>query len=623
MKMTPNRFLKLIVSIFYLGWQTLKSFVKKTFSGKIDTRFLILYYHSIPANLKDEFIWQLNKLEKYGKFIEIDSSISDKEPGRYYAISFDDGFKSVLDNAYPELEKRNIPHTIFFPTSYIGKVPEWKVYGGEMEQNDRVITYEEIKRLNLSIIKIGSHTVNHPKLTKISADKQLFELNESKKYLEDLMHSNVDFISVPYGDYDRGVIQRSREAGYKMLFSTEPKYVSNNGIHRDVRGRIAVGPTNTRLEFIVKVLGGYNWITEFIKLKRNIKKLFKKDRKNLNPPVLTKYSVKEITDKSIWHTALKEFNDANIYQTWNFSVLAQGEKSVKHYAVYDKDTVVGMAQVRFRTAPVINRGIAYILRGPIWQKKDQAQKRETLYSVLHALREELVVKQKLLIRARPFIFSDQFTNIDPVESIGFEKREKFLPYHSLVLDLEQSMEDIRKGLNRKWRNNLNQSEKKGLEIKEGSDPALFEELLKTYNVMAERKKFKQFVDVEKMGIMNKELDEEFKMKIYIVYKDGIPATSFAASALGDTAIAMFGGSNKLGLENKATYLVQWKAIEWFKEVGCKRYDLGGINLKLNPNGYIFKSGITKNEVFGMGTYEACDSFLSKIIVRLGEKLYKK
>ena len=86
---------------------------------------------------------------------------------------------------------------------------------------------------------------------------------------------------------------------------------------------------------------------------------------------------------------------------------------------------------------------------------------------------------------------------------------------------------------------------------------------------------------------------------------------------------MFGGANKLGLEHKATYLIQWEVIRWFKEIGCKRYDLGGIDLKLNPNGYIFKSGITKNEVFGMGVYEACDSIISKIIVRVGEKFYKK
>ena len=165
--------------------------------------------------------------------------------------------------------------------------------------------------------------------------------------------------------------------------------------------------------------------------------------------------------------------------------------------------------------------------------------------------------------------------------------------------------------------------KKDLIIKEGTDPALFEDLLKTYNQMARRKKFKQFVDIEKMGVMNNALDEEFKLKLYIAYKDDKPIASFAASAIGDTAIAMFGGANKLGLEHKATYLIQWEVIRWFKEIGCKRYDLGGIDLKLNPNGYIFKSGITKNEVFGMGVYEACDSIISKIIVRVGEKFYKK
>ena len=43
-------------------------------------------------------------------------------------------------------------------------------------------------------------------------------------------------------------------------------------------------------------------------------------------------TIKEISDKTFWHNSLKEFEDANLYQTWNFATLAQNEKVVKHLA---------------------------------------------------------------------------------------------------------------------------------------------------------------------------------------------------------------------------------------------------------------------------------------------------
>jgi len=59
-------------------------------------------------------------------------------------------------------------------------------------------------------------------------------------------------------------------------------------------------------------------------------------------------------------------------------------------------------------------------------------------------------------------------------------------------------------------------------------------------------------------------------------------------------------------------------IKWLKQRGCKRYDLGGINLDDNPGVYHFKSGITNQEVLGMGTYESYNGWLSKRIVSFGE-----
>jgi lipid II:glycine glycyltransferase (peptidoglycan interpeptide bridge formation enzyme) len=136
--------------------------------------------------------------------------------------------------------------------------------------------------------------------------------------------------------------------------------------------------------------------------------------------------------------------------------------------------------------------------------------------------------------------------------------------------------------------------------------------------MIARKKFKEYVDPVKMGDMNKELEDENKLKIFVAIKDKLPIASIVGSANGNTGIYLLGASNEIGMKNKASYLLQWEMIKWLKQKGCQRYDLGGINLDDNPGVYHFKSGITDKEVLGMGTYETFNSILSKKIVKLGE-----
>lgn len=328
--------------------------------------------------------------------------------------------------------------------------------------------------------------------------------------------------------------------------------------------------------------------------------------------------IKEITDKGFWHKAMLEFEDANIYQTWNFAVLAQNEKIVKHIAIYSDDNLIGLVKVRIRKVPILNRGIAYIFNGPLWQKKNHENSIQVLSDILVALREEFVVKQQLVLRIQPYIFSDMFANFDFIENFGFKRLEKIRRYQTLVLYLDKELDEIRKNFKQKWRNCLNQSEKNNLEISEGNDKELYNDFLEIYNQMMARKKFKENVDPLKMGKVNEALDDEYKKKIFVAYKDKFAVASIVGSAIGNTGIYLLGASNEIGMKTKASYLLQWEMIKWLKQRGCKRYDLGGINKDDNPGGYHFKSGITDQEVLGMGTFESYNNPLSKIIVSFGE-----
>ena len=157
-----------------------------------------------------------------------------------------------------------------------------------------------------------------------------------------------------------------------------------------------------------------------------------------------------------------------------------------------------------------------------------------------------------------------------------------------------------------------------LEICEGNDQELYNDFLEMYNQMMTRKKFKENVDPYKMGKMNEALDDEYKMKIFVAYKDKFPVASIIGSAIGNTGIYILGASNEIGMKNKASYLLHWEMIKWLKQRGCQRYDLGGINKDDNPGGYHFKSGITDQEVLGIGTFESYNNTLSKRIVSFGE-----
>ena len=328
--------------------------------------------------------------------------------------------------------------------------------------------------------------------------------------------------------------------------------------------------------------------------------------------------IKEIRDKTFWDNSLGEFEDANIYQTWNFASLAQNEKIVKHLAIYTNQNLIGLVQVRIRTAPILNRGIAYILNGPVWQKKNQENSIEILSDIISALRQKFVVNQKLLLRIKPYIFSDNSSNFDFIENINFKLVEKIRQYQTLVLYLDKDLDEIRKNFKQKWRNCLNRSERNGLEIIEGNDPELYKDFLNIYNQMIVRKKFKEFVNPYRMGKMNEELNDEYKLKIFMAYKDKLPVASIIGSAIGNTGIYLHGASNEIGMKNKGSYLLQWEMIKWLKQRGCQRYDLGGINLDDNPGVYHFKSGITNQEVLGMGTYESYNGWLSKRIVSFGD-----
>jgi lipid II:glycine glycyltransferase (peptidoglycan interpeptide bridge formation enzyme) len=184
------------------------------------------------------------------------------------------------------------------------------------------------------------------------------------------------------------------------------------------------------------------------------------------------------------------------------------------------------------------------------------------------------------------------------------------------MDISQSLDDVRKKMDQKWRNCLNKSERNELEVIEGTDDSLFADFIGLYRALLERKQFQEPNDINEFRMIQQDLPPEYKMRIFLCQSNGISSAGVICATIGETGVYLFGATNDQGMTNKGSYLLQWKAIQWMKDNGCRYYNLNGINPEKNSGGYHFKAGLLgKNgrDVYYLGRY---DSYSGRIKAKL-------
>jgi peptidoglycan/xylan/chitin deacetylase (PgdA/CDA1 family) len=69
-------------------------------------------------------------------------------------------------------------------------------------------------------VEIGSHTLTHPILTKISDERLHREIRDSRARLESLLKHPVNHFCYPNGDYDHRVLRETMNSGYQSAVTT-------------------------------------------------------------------------------------------------------------------------------------------------------------------------------------------------------------------------------------------------------------------------------------------------------------------------------------------------------------------------------------------------------------------
>lgn len=324
-----------------------------------------------------------------------------------------------------------------------------------------------------------------------------------------------------------------------------------------------------------------------------------------------------------WGELLREFDDANIYQTWSWGANNCSPNNLSSIILRNNGEVMAMALVRIRTLPVIRGGVASIFWGPVWQRRGRSSDPSVLEWMIDALKKEYVVKRGYLLRIWPRAFESEGEEIISIlERNGFVFNPAAGKYQTLILDIEPSLENLRINLHQKWRNQLKSAEKSNLDLIEGTSDTLFLEFLRMLGETISRKNFKAQVDYDLYRRIQNELPDDLKMNIVICTCKGNPVSAGVFSAIGGTGTYLLGASANNGLGVNGSNYLHWGVIKWLKERGCHSYDLGGIDPIGNPGVYRFKRGLAgKNgrELTHIGQYYLADNsigyYLNKFINR--------
>lgn len=330
-------------------------------------------------------------------------------------------------------------------------------------------------------------------------------------------------------------------------------------------------------------------------------------------------------DKNTWQRESVLFKDRNYRQLWEYGIASAervGAQS-EHIAIYSDDVLIGLADVRIKKIPIIKTGIAYINGGPLVRNQSDSIG-QSFGLCLKALITEYVNRRKLSLRINPLPGCPEWNSSAEVASNEnrFQRTVNARQYRTIMIDIAQPLEMIRKQFHQKWRNCLNNSEKQNINIVGGTSLELFENFNVLYKELRSRKEF----DVDQDDIFFKgvqeKLDDAEKLYISIAEIDGIPVAGHISSMLGDTCVYLLGASSELALKTKAAYLLQWHTITTAREKGCQWYDLGGIDPEKNPGVCHFKQGMGGVEMTSAGFFEyGPDSCLRRVIIRVCEKLY--
>ncbi|MFT6556910.1 polysaccharide deacetylase family protein [Sneathiella sp.] len=130
-------------------------------------------------------------------------------PDRTVAITIDDAYLSVYENAWPLLKEAGFPFTIFTSTDALDKkIPDY-------------MSWAQLKEMVDAGVYVGHHTATHRHLPALSIEQVKEDIQRASASFEKQLGFVPGILAYPYGEYGREIKDVVKQAGFKAAFGQQ------------------------------------------------------------------------------------------------------------------------------------------------------------------------------------------------------------------------------------------------------------------------------------------------------------------------------------------------------------------------------------------------------------------
>lgn len=181
---------------------------------------ILLYHHvssSTPASTSispETFKSHMEYLDAHHTVVSLQDVVSAIQhnttlPENAVAITFDDGYANILDNAHPILADLGFPYTVFINPDEIGVGP-------------KQLTWEQVIAMHNDGVVFANHTLDH--LHMLNGEQAMGErawlekvwqnVESAEKKIEDKLDISLKYLAYPFGEYNTALANKLKAEGY-------------------------------------------------------------------------------------------------------------------------------------------------------------------------------------------------------------------------------------------------------------------------------------------------------------------------------------------------------------------------------------------------------------------------
>ena len=232
-------------------------------------RIVVLMYHRVNGYRgndmsvsPDAFRAQVRWLRHAGfENVRLSDLESRAAPGvdRGVVFTFDDGYEDNFLEAAPVLREYGYTGAFYVPVDFIGaqQMDVRDARESNRIEHNRRMSWEQLRELLGEGMEIGSHTMSHPRLNRVSSDQARREIFDSKRELEGRLGVEISSFCYPGGCYDQTHLALVEAAGYRSAATASPGRLEN----LFEIPRLAVQASDSLFVFKRKVTGRLSWFT--------------------------------------------------------------------------------------------------------------------------------------------------------------------------------------------------------------------------------------------------------------------------------------------------------------------------------------------------------------------------